>query len=1319
MRARTVGSNMKSAVCYGLLSVLLWSLCSCFVLCKAVEREALPLPFTAALLSKEIKTLYQDQEGYLWIGTTYGAARYDGYATQLFAAGPRGTVRLTDNEITCFADVPGMVLIGTEKGLNLVDKKTWQVCPSEIKELRHANIKCMITSHDGKVWIATPGRVYRCDQHLRIERSYIWSNVSSSGITSFYEDRQGNIWFLTWGAGIFRLDTRQDVLVGYPPVGRKNRPFVLFQDHSGRYWLGTWGDGLYRFYPDHQDGETFVPQQVGGEVCFDIMQDNRDGNLWMLFYQNLKIFSTDRNGKLHEEKLPEGMDPGRMFSTIFQDRDGQIWMGAYDEGCRVLENDPHLTSERLPFIKRKVGFDANISCMAEDCDGILWLNQERYGLIFYDPVTEQHSLQVDNPQVEVNYIAMEQHTPSAWVASMYVERVFRVKREGLHMVFTDTLELCDGKGALDYVRGVHLDRSGYLWVQTGRTLFVKSPEGRVMRPVRGIEKAITGWTEDEDGRVWLCSKDFDLYKVVHEPQGVRVVLACSFPQYKRNSLTLSHIVADRSGRLWMMAASGEVCCFDPHTRTCSDETEKVTGGRCPVLYCSVRGDTLAVLTPNALVCYNIAKDNLHVYAVGDRQIAVTSFRNSAVCWGKNGALYAGGHEGYMILRSGISSLHRKEDIYFTDITVGGKSLWQDSTRHQDDDGLLCLAADSRQIVFSFSTLDYISQDHIRFVYRMDGEDNWTALARGENKAVYNYLSAGIHKLQVRALNDNGEIIAENTLKFKRWPLWYETVWAKIGFGLLFLGIVALTVYHIILRIKRKNAEQFRQELTKVKLDYFTNVSHELLTPLTVLSCLADEIEVRMPGEQHFTDILRSNTRRLRKLIRQVLDFRKVENRSWPLKVAYADVMAFVRKLSETDFAMLAYGKHLKFECNVQPESAYGYYDADKLEEILFNLLSNAVKYTDSPGRIGLNAKLEQSEGLTWLCLEIWDEGIGIADQEQQRIFTRFYHSDKRQGTESNGIGLALTRELVGLHHGELTLKSHVGKGSCFLVRLPLDKRCYSADERKEPSDMKESSDLLSPEHAGQATVLIVDDNNDLLRAMNVLLGGRYKVLAATDVASARRLLLAERVDLIVCDVRMPETDGLTFCKMLKSDVQISHIPVLMLTAQSDEHTRLVCYEAGADGFMAKPFETGVLKARIENLLLQYKKRQKQFCETSSLDWSVLSKRETDEAFLARLVSSIEKHLQDADLALDLLAEEAGVSKSTLNRKIKTMTGLTPMDFVRNIRLKYACALLSEGQLNISEVAYAVGFSDPQYFARCFKEAFQQTPSQFQQRKRGG
>lgn len=1292
----------------------------CVLLPASRSREAVPLPFVSSLLSKEVTTLHQDRDGFIWIGTTYGAARYDGYETLLFNAGKGSSDCMTNNEVTTIADIPGVVLIGTKKGLNVIDKVAWKVGQPDEPLLRNVEIKCILTTNHSEVWVAVPGMVLRCDRDLHIKQRYVWPNAQSCGVTSLYQDRQGGIWIMTWGSGLYRVDTDKNILIGYPPVGRENRPFILFQDNRNRYWLGTWGDGLFRFYPDNKGAEIYKCQNVGGEVCFDIMQDSRNGDLWMLFYQSIGIFELDAQGQLHHKALPLNVDPNRMFSGMMQDRNGNIWLGAYDAGYQVVENTASLVEDSLSFIKRYLGFDANINCMAEDASGLLWLNQERYGLMLYNPYDGSHSLSIENPQVEVNYIEMEYSGSSAWVASKYVERVFRVRHDNMRLIFTDTLELNKGKEPLEYVTGVHLDKMGYLWTQTGRKLFVKPPECREMLEVKGVDEKITDWTEDVYGNVWLGTDNGRLYKVLHCKRGIRIVAIYSFKRGALKNQVLSGLAADKGGRIWLATSFGQMFCFEPENCKVIECTRQVTLGSRPILDLSVKGDTLCVLTPGALVCHDLKHHVTRVYEAGDRQIPVTSFRNSAICWGKGGRLYAGGHGGYVMLRSSSQSVRKHSEVMFTDISVNGLSLWKDSIGHVNRDCILCLSSDCRQMMFSFSTLEYDNRKrkNIRYEYRIDGEEGWNALNKGEHTAVYNYLPAGQHVLYVRALDGNDENIAKGALSFIRLPRWYETLWARIGFVSLILLVLALSAYGFVWNVRRKNERRLRQEIVQTKLEYFTNVSHELLTPLTVLSCLADEIEQKMPQESRFIDALRGNTRRLKKLIRQVLDFRKVENNAWPLRVDYADVMAFIRQMSDIDFTMLAHGKQLSLVQKIVPESAFGYYDADKLEEILFNLLSNAVKYTDSPGRVGINAWIEQTDsGVKQLCIEVWDEGVGIAEQEQQKIFTRFYHSETNTVSESNGIGLSLTQKLVSLHHGKLTLRSQQGEGSCFMVRLPLDKTCYTEEEIKEHYSGRQGSIIAdsSVDLRSKATLLIIDDNTEILEAMEILLGEHYKVLVASEAGVARRFLAAERIDLVVCDVRMPDMDGLMFCRTIKSDVQTSHIPVLMLTAQNDEQTRMDCYEAGADGFMAKPFETKVLMARIENLLLQYKKRQEQFRTDSVVDLSLLSKRETDEDFLNKLIKTIEAYLQDTDFDLDLLAVAAGVSKSTLNRKIKTMTGLTPMDFVRNIRLKYACALLAEGKLNVSEVAYSVGFSDPQYFAKCFKEAFKETPSQFQRK----
>ena len=493
--------------------------------------------------------------------------------------------------------------------------------------------------------------------------------------------------------------------------------------------------------------------------------------------------------------------------------------------------------------------------------------------------------------------------------------------------------------------------------------------------------------------------------------------------------------------------------------------------------------------------------------------------------------------------------------------------------------------------------------------------------------------------------------------------------------------------------------------------------------LTVLSCLTDEIEQNNPSGSPITRGLRDNILRLKRLIRQVLDFRKAEQKSLSLQASYGDVAAFIRHIAQTDFTLLARKKEIDFNLDICPEEIYGFYDADKLEEMVFNLLSNAVKYTSSHHNVGIRLRTAKKDDGKHLRLEVWDEGIGISAQEQTKIFTRFYRAPQANGTESNGIGLSLTRELAYLHHGTLDLQSTPGKGSRFTIDLPLEETAYRPEEICHPPMVNHpDADTTRPSADGlthtssarlRPTILIVDDNAEITDSIGRLIGQRYHIITAHDARQALSQLQNQNIDLMVCDLKMPGTDGLTLCREVKKDLSTSHIPVIILTAQATDDTHAACYEAGADGYLTKPFDIRVLTARIDNLLLQYRQRSRQFLHAPDTDRNVLPYQNRDKTFLENMMKAVENHFTDSDFNLDSLAAEVKLSKSTMNRKLKAMTGLTPMDFVKNIRLRSACRLLRQADMTVSEVAYAVGFNDPKYFAKCFKEEYGQTPSQFQ------
>ena len=380
-------SYMKS--CKSIFLTLLWSgLFLSFFPMHARDYSATPLPFASSLPSRETTSLHQDREGMIWIGTTHGVARYDGYETIVFKSDPLHPDLLTDNSITLITDTEHRVFIGTQNGLNLFDKQTWKWMPVLNGAFCHTEIKYVYTDKKQQLWIATAQALYRCDEQLHILRRY----DLKAAVTSIYEDHAQHLWILTWGKGLFRWDAEKDHFTGYPAIGNANIPFVLFQDRDEHYWLGTWGDGLFRFYPERNGADMYEHQDVADDIFFDIEQYGHNGQLWMLSYNALHIFNRPTDGILHFSSASVPFDRNRMFSTLLRDREGDLWLGAFDAGYHISFCPEELSGHSLPFIKETLGFDTNINCMYEDEGGVLWFKQERNGIGLYAPDSGTYNL---------------------------------------------------------------------------------------------------------------------------------------------------------------------------------------------------------------------------------------------------------------------------------------------------------------------------------------------------------------------------------------------------------------------------------------------------------------------------------------------------------------------------------------------------------------------------------------------------------------------------------------------------------------------------------------------------------------------------------------------------------------------------------------------------------------------------------------------------------------------------------------------------------------------------------------------------------------
>ena len=701
---------------------------------------------------------------------------------------------------------------------------------------------------------------------------------------------------------------------------------------------------------------------------------------------------------------------------------------------------------------------------------------------------------------------------------------------------------------------------------------------------------------------------------------------------------------------------------------------------------------------------------------------------------QQGAMYIGTNQGVLRLR--LYDLKKSSfvprivyagvDIQNSDGTVFNSVLAVDS---------LVLGKKERNVTIAFSALDYTNSEALQYAYRLKGiSDQWGYI--GENHSIgFANLPSGDFVLEVKSTNGDGVWCDNITpLYIHIQPRFTETAWAWVLYVLIAI-ILILTVSGIIVYITNlKRKVTLEQQLTDLKLRFFTDISHELRTPLTLISGSIEEIVERGQLQKSGTEnmqVARRNVNRMLRLVNQILDFRKIQGRKMKLSIEQGDVVALCRQVGE-NFTQLAHERSIHFRLIPETPEIRCYTDMDKLEKILFNLLSNAFKYTADGKSITMAVRMESG----CLFVSVRDEGKGMDLRKIDNLFGRFETFGKTDPNRSTGIGLSLVKEFVDLLHGTIQPESIPGQGTVFTVTLPCTYEAYAADSMAEfvlNDEVKFEYPVevqLSRQEEKERSILIIEDNDELRRFLAMILRDCYHVLEAGDGRQGLEIIGRELPDLIVSDVMMPEMDGIELLAAVKVNRDTSHIPVILLSAKASVDDRVRGLEYGADDYIAKPFNSAYLKARIESLIRQRSSLAAYYLGSSLKDSDKTEKKQPDvkleqvlesvpsfnNTFIQEVIRLVDQNLQNPDFKIDDLAETMNMSRAVFYRKIKTFTGASPIDLVKEMRLKRALELLDADTYSLSEVAYQSGFSSPQYFSRVFKEQMQCTPNEYKRRK---
>ena len=1288
------------------------------------------MPFLDKLPVNSIFNLYQDRQGFFWLGTAYGLERYDGYDIQPFINNYKNPHKLTHNDIRCFAEDDNYLWVGTVQGINLVDKSTYQITSFPDSALQTREIRDLICDQKGNIWVAAGKKLFKCNARLGVLKEYTLANAPNT----FFEDRNGDLWFLTWNGDILKYNDRDDSFMQYAHMDNSN-PYRMIQDHQGQYWIATWGQGIWRFDPSSPDRKKMLQRQSivnpirhsPEQVFFDIVQDDMYGYLWALSHFRLYVFRINEQNELEEvdinaiKDINNPIDQYKTYSRIIKDQSGNLWLGAYDQGYTITFEKAEIINHTMENIKKRLGVDANVLYFNKDSKGTIWFDQSRYGLCLFDEQTGKITYGNNADalySLVVTSIVPSQKEDAVWLGGRndFSSHIWKATKEQMHISILEEYDLKEVVADPGSITQLVEDDHGNIWIGTTSRLFFKQAGSKKIAELSFDISHISDMSKDSKGNVWIASRDA-IYQMAYENKPILL------KHYPKESMPLSDApivnICANARDVWFSTSLGRLLRFDSSEEKMTDETEAcgLTGDN--ILKILLYKDKIWIVCDKYIIRHHPATKENTAYFVNDPNIFVSSFRHSAAFVDEEGCLYAGGHNGFIKILPDRQNTNNKRtgQVLITDVKSDNRSVLFSPAGSETGNSVhkITLSPETRNIEILFSALSYTSGRRIKYAYQLEGADKkWTYIDNGKHSAFYNYLGKGEYTFRLKATDPYGNWMEEEQqLLIRRLPAWYETWYAYSFYTLFIVCIICLLFYAYTKRMEKKNKLKLQEELTQIKLNYFTNISHELLTPLTIISCVADDLEENKESSERQVEILRSNANRLKRLLQQILDFRKVESRKMEISASKSNLSSFVSGIVASNFQSLAHQKSISLSTRID-DGIWGYMDIDKFDKILFNLLSNAIKYTPEHKKINVSLSAIYKEGCRFLVLNVEDEGIGIAEKDIKHIFTKFYNNKNHPGCQSNGIGLSLTKELVTLHHGTIEVSSEPGKGSVFTVEIPIDREVYSEREIAESSLLtvqEEETDTFIPDE--KPCILFIDDNKDLRELIQHILSKKYQIFIAENALQGLELLKNTPVDIIICDIMMPQMNGLEFCQQIKGDIQTNHIPIIMLTAKNAVDDQIECYKAGAESYIAKPFEMKILQARIDNLLQSREQSRQSFRSKMEINISNLNYQTSDEEFLNNAMQCVERHIQESEFDTVQMANELHISRSTLSRKCKVISGCTPLEFIRNIKLKYACALLKKKTISISEVAYATGFSSPKYFTKCFKEEFGMTPTEYQ------
>jgi len=1329
-----------------------------------------------------------------------GLNRYDGYNFKVFKHDFSDSTSLIDNYIiSLFKDHSGRLWVNTRNGFNVYDPITesFRRDPGEILDdisLDGRYILNIYPDRSGKYWfLDNRAKLFRYgpEEDTCTEIDYLpdaGEDIAGHILSSIAEDSMGNIWLITRDGTMMLLDGKShEVIYSNHTLSaiynKRTLDFNLFVDSDDDLWITITNDAQGIYFLDGADrafrhiDSGSKPGKLNTDIVTGIVQDNR-GKLWIATDHG-GINLLDKGDFSIQYIMHRPYDDYSLsqnsITALFKDQRDIIWIGTFKQGINMYHEGIVKFSLYHNILNEPASLGYNdVNCFAEDTHGNLWIGTNGGGLDYFNRRTGQfrhYTHQPDQKNSLSNNVIVSllvDREERLWIGTFYGGlNIF--DGQTFHHFMADASD--PGSISDNRIWEIFQDSEGHIWIGTlggGLDLYNDKENTFIHYQAGDVNSVhsnfIISIIEDSKGNLWFGTDDgVDML----DKQKGRFI---HYAHQENNPTSLSnndvtHIIEDRRGAIWIGTREG-LNLFNPIHPELGNfriftEKDGLSDNAISSILEGNRGD-LWIATSNGLsnmVIDTLASDSLRFSFVNYDEsdgLQGREFTQKSAFKTSRGELIFGGANGFnLFYPEHISRNEIPPEIVFTDFqilnrTVGinekinGRILLKKSITETRE---ITLGHNQNMFSIEFAALNYFQSNKNRYRYKLEGfNDDWIMADASGRKATYTNLDPGDYIFRVRASNNDGIWNEEGIrLDIKVLPSLWKSNWAIAGYVVLLIAALLLLRYLILERMRiifnvqqERQEAQSRHEIDMLKIKFFTNISHEFKTPLTLIISPIERLlkAARNPSDRQHLVLIHRNARRLLSLVNQLLDFRRMEVQQFRLKPSEGDIVRFVRDISYS-FSDLAEIKDIKLSFESNTETLPFYFDHDKIEKIVFNLLSNAFKFTQEKGSIGVFVNiLGQDNGHSeaarserdFIQIIVEDTGIGISPEKQGRIFERFFQEDVQGSmvSQGSGIGLSLVHEFVKLHKGDIKLDSMPGKGSRFTVTLPgLEKSAFE-DEQADDNLLhhkwkggvlaKPAEEPGTLKNLHQPTLLLVEDNEDFRFYLKDNLKNSYNILEASNGAEGWTKTRNLMPDLVVSDIMMPLMDGFELCKKIKTDKHTLHIPVILLTARFSDEQKLKGYALGADDYIIKPFSFEVLESRIRSLILQRATLKQRFKERIDPVPSEISISSPDEKLVGKALTIVEKNISKPEFSVVELSRELGMSRVNLYKKLSSITGKTPIEFIRVIRLRRAAQLLETGRISVSEAAYQVGFNNPKYFTKHFKSEFGMLPSEFRQKR---